>query len=288
MPTDDAGHLLRTGLGEPGSGRVRYGAAMALHRQGLIPDAVLEVYRIASADDGTDPRDLLTERGLPMPALPADLPEDRLRALLDAADRYIATLPGPGVAEVRAGIAGARTAACHPVTPVPNAVVAAHLPACLSPLSATHPDLAAAIAAAAPLLIWQTYDGYDPALIGPAFLRGHAYAVLVGQQDAPITSGDFDLGLFLIAPHVLYRDHHHLAPELYAPLTGPHGWRFAPHAPLMSKPAHEPVWNQPDAPHATKVGAVPFLCLYGWTRDTQSPAHVIPADDWAALEEMRL
>jgi hypothetical protein len=285
---DDPAHLLRTRLGEPGSGRVRYGAAMALHRQGLIPDAVLEVYRIASARDDADPRDLLTERNLPVPDLPAATPEHLLRALLEEADRYIATLPGPGVAEVRAGIAGARGAACHPQTKRPNALVAAHLPACLAALSDTHPELAAAIGAASPHLMWQTYDGYDPALIGQGFLTGNAYAVLVGQRDAPITAGDFDLGLFLVAPHVLYRDHHHRAPELYAPLTGPHGWRFAPGAPLTLKPAHVPVWNDPDQPHATKVGAVPFLCLYGWTRDAQSPAHVIPAPDWADLEALRL
>ena len=37
---------LATPLGQPGSGRVRYGAAMALHRRGKIGDAALEVYRI--------------------------------------------------------------------------------------------------------------------------------------------------------------------------------------------------------------------------------------------------
>ena len=83
---------------------------------------------------------------------------------------------------------------------------------------------------------------------------------------------------------MLYRDHRHAAPELYVPLTGPHGWRFGPGAPLIVKPAHEPVWNDPCAPHLTKVGPVPFLCLYGWTRDAQSVAEVVPAADWAALE----
>lgn len=220
-----------------------------------------------------------------MPDLPA---APALRTLLEEADRYIATLPGPGIAEVRAGIAAARLEPCLPQDPRQTAVVAEHLPASLALLSDTHPDLAAAIGAAAPYLKWKTYDGYDPALIGQGFLRGNAYAELVSPRNAPITSADFDLGLFLVAPHVLYRDHHHRAPELYAPLTGPHGWRFAPGAPLTLKPAHVPVWNPSDQPHATKVGAVPFLCLYGWTRDAQSVAHVIPADDWAALEALRL
>ncbi|MDZ7908534.1 MAG: dimethylsulfonioproprionate lyase family protein [Gemmobacter sp.] len=119
----------------------------------------------------------------------------------------------------------------------------------------------------------------------PAFADGHAFASLLGEA-APIPAQDFDLGLFLIAPHVLYRDHAHAAPELYAPLTGPHGWRFGPGRPLVLKPAHQPVWNPPQRPHLTKVGALPFLCLFAWTREVNSPARVIPADDWPALEAL--
>lgn len=211
-----------------------------------------------------------------------------LRAMVDEADRYLATLPGPGVAEVRAGVAEWRSG---PVTPSGTTaaipVVAAYLPAALTRLGRDRPALALAIAEAAPALNWQSYDRYPPAAIGAAFAAGHAYARIIGDG-AAIPAHDFDLGLFLIAPHVFYRDHCHPAPELYAPLTGPHGWRFAPGAPLVVKGAHEPVWNPPDKPHATKVGPVPFLCLYGWTRDVDLPARVIPADDWPALEELRL
>jgi hypothetical protein len=71
-----------------------------------------------------------------------------------------------------------------------------------------------------------TYDRYPRAEIGARFLQGMPLPRSWGR--APFAARDFDLGLFLIAPHVLYRDHHHAAPELYAPLTGPHGWRFGP------------------------------------------------------------
>ena len=211
-----------------------------------------------------------------------------VRALVDEADRYLSMLPGPGVADVRAGVAEWRAG---PVTPAgaaaANPVVSDHLPAALASLGRDHPALARAIAEAAPALDWVSYDRYPPAAIGAAFAAGHAYARIIGDG-AAIAARDFDLGLFLIAPHVLYRDHHHPAPELYAPLTGPHGWRFAPGAPLLVKDAHEPVWNPPDRPHAMKVGPVPFLCLYGWTRNVDLPARVIPADDWRELEESRL
>ena len=80
----------------------------------------------------------------------------------------------------------------------------------------------------------------------------------------------------------------HKAPELYAPLTGPHGWRFGPGLPLDIKAAHVPVWNAPQRPHLTKVGPVPFLCIFCWTRDVNDTAVVLPADDWAVLEALRI
>jgi Dimethlysulfonioproprionate lyase len=118
-------------------------------------------------------------------------------------------------------------------------------------------------------------------------VAGHAAALIVGEG-APFEARDFDMGLFLIAPHVLHRDHNHAAPKLYAPLTGPHGWRFGPGTPLQVQPAHQPVWNPPFQPHLTKVGPVPFLCLTVRTRDVAQRAQVLPADDWAKLEDLRL
>jgi hypothetical protein len=147
--------------------------------------------------------------------------------------------------------------------------------------------LAAAIADAAVRLEWITYDFYPLDQIGVDFANGHAYASIMGG-DSPFVADDFDLGIFLIAPGVLYRDHRHAAPELYAPLTGPHGWRFGTGRPLMVKPAHQPVWNPPYQPHLTKVGRVPFLCLFVWTKDVNEIAQVLPSDDWALLEDVRI
>jgi hypothetical protein len=221
----------------------------------------------------------------PGPGQPS--PEAAIRTLVAEADRYLATLPGPGVAEVRAGIDAARAGAVNLRPGRSHPVVDRHLGPALAVLAATHPALAAAIAGAAPLLAWRPYDGYPPEAIGAGFAGGHAYATIMGAG-APLETGDFDLGLFVIAPHVLYRDHCHKAPELYAPLTGPHGWRFGPATPLVVKAAHQPVWNEPFAPHLTKVGPVPFLAIFGWTRDVAALAEVIPAHDWPALEALRL
>lgn len=194
--------------------------------------------------------------------------------LLAALDAYLAGLAGPGIPEVRSALAGA-----VPADPAPAAdpTVAAHLGAALALLAPGHPDLARAIAEAGPGLGWTRYDAYPPEAIGPAFAANHAFATLA-------TGPGFELGLFLLAPGLFYRDHRHPAAELYAPLTGPHGWRFASGDPLTWLPAHVPVWNQPHRPHATRVGAVPLLCLYAWTGDVDAPAEVIEAPDWSALE----
>lgn len=71
---DDALALLNTPLGEPGSGRVRYGAAMQLFCAGLISEAQLDVYLEAAAHDARDPALILTDRGLPLPPAAGERP----------------------------------------------------------------------------------------------------------------------------------------------------------------------------------------------------------------------
>lgn len=273
--------------GEPGSGRVRYAAAMHFFQRGMLSRRALECFRVLAKEDGEDPQAALARLGLADEIADGTAAAAAIGALVTQIDAYLARLDGEGVAEVREGIARFRDNPPRPRLAPPHPVVTAQLEAALSAMAEDEPVLAAAIAAAAPFLAWIAYDGYAPEAIGPGFAEGHAYASVIGEASA-IAGTDFDLGLFVIAPNVFYRDHCHRAPELYAPLTGPHGWRFAPGAPLQLRPAHQPVWNPPFQPHATKVGAVPFLCLFGWTRDVAEAATVIPADDWAALEAMRL
>lgn len=209
-----------------------------------------------------------------------------LTVLAEAAEAYLTALDHPGAGEVGTALA-CRHGPALPPLPRGNPLVDRWLPEALVSLVPTYPQLAAVIAAAAPHLDWVTYDIYPPDQIGPAFAQGHAAASILGEE-APFHANDVDMGLFLIAPQVLYRDHAHPAPELYAPLTGPHGWRFAPGKALTLLPAHAPVWNPPHLPHLTKVGPVPFLAFYVWTRDASLPAHVLPADDWPALEALIL
>ena len=170
-----------------------------------------------------------------------------------------------------------------PVGPVQGRThsVCAHLDTALQTLGRT--SLATAINDARPFLSWVSYDAYPRDEIGARFADNHAFASIIGEGCA-IEAEDFDLGLFLIAPNLFYRDHRHAAPELYAPLTGPHGWRFKPGDPLVWKNAHEPVWNRAWQPHATMTGDIPFLSIFCWTKDIALPAKIIPSSDWPTLE----
>lgn len=211
--------------------------------------------------------------------------EQDLFNLIDHIDAYLASLATPGAEDVRAGIAawrGGEVRRHEPRILPPNR----HMAEALAFASDSgRRELADAIAVIEPQLHWISYDHYPRALIGEGFATGHSYAALIGREGC-VAAEDFELGLFLIAPNVLYRDHRHAAPELYAPLTGPHGWRFSPGAPLEWRPAHSPVWNEPYQHHATRVGEVPFLCIFGWTRDVDEIATIIPCDDWPMLEAL--
>jgi hypothetical protein len=209
--------------------------------------------------------------------------ETAIRTLIDILDDYLGRFDGPGIADVRSGIARWTNTSLRDVTPG-RIDATRHVDAALAWMKDSgEAVIAEAIEVAMPYLEWGAYDPYPREEIGEKYATNHAAASLIGSH-GQFHSDDFDLGLFVVAPDTLYRDHHHAAPELYAPMTGPHGWRFASGAPLDWRPAHQPVWNEAWAPHAFKSGPVPFFCIYAWTRDVAVPAKMIIEPDWAELE----
>ena len=92
------------------------------------------------------------------------------------------------------------------------------------------------------------------------------------------------MGLFLLAPRTMYRDHAHPAPELYLNLTGPTGWRFD-RGDWQDIEAGEVLWNPSGKVHATRTYHKPFLAMYSWTQDVKEKCQVIHADDWEELEK---
>ncbi len=218
MSIQDAILGLHEPLGQAGSGRRRYASAMTLNRPGCwamrrwrctgsVRRATARTLRVCSRQGGCRPGPCSPDLG----------PVGAILGLIDAADRLPGRIQRAGIAEIRSGLA----AAGGPVTLPKRHAIRLSMNGWDRPLSssARHiKKLASAIEAATPHLEWVTYDAYDPALIGDGFLSGHAFASLIGG-DAPVYAQDFDFGLFLIRPQVLYRDHCHPAPELYAPLT---------------------------------------------------------------------
>jgi hypothetical protein len=206
--------------------------------------------------------------------------ETVIRNLGAEIETYLLQLNDPHISTV---IEGINKWARGPVAPVQSRTlpVCHHLDTALQAMGKT--PLAKAIDEARPFLSWISYGSYPRDEIGARFADNHAFASIIGEGCA-LEAVDFDLGLFLIAPNLFYRDHHHAAPELYAPLTGPHGWRFKPGDPLVWKEAHEPVWNRAWQPHATMTGDTPFLAIFCWTKDVALPAKVIYSTDWPNLE----
>ena len=206
--------------------------------------------------------------------------ETAIRNLVAEIETYLLQFKDPHIATV---IEGMNKWARGPVVSVQGRAlpVCDHLDTALQAIGKT--SLTMAINDARPFLSWISYDAYPRDEIGALFSDNHAFASIIGGR-CPLEAVDFDLGLFLIAPNLFYRDHHHAAPELYAPLTGPHGWRFKPGDPLVWKEAHEPVWNRAWQPHATMTGDTPFLAIFCWTKDVALPAKVISSPDWPTLE----
>lgn len=59
---------LRAGVGDPGSGAVRYSAAMYFYARGQMPADLLEIYRCCLRQDNEDPIDLAKFKGVFVPA----------------------------------------------------------------------------------------------------------------------------------------------------------------------------------------------------------------------------
>ena len=147
-------------------------------------------------------------------------------------------------------------------------------------------NLANAIEAANLHLLWQVaYAYYYPRGVnpGPGYLSSNMSCELIGPEGAPVYAPDFRLGLFYFGPYVLYRDHAHLAPELYVTLAGPSHWRQDCED-WMEKPAGEMMFNSSNQAHAMQSEAMPFFSIFVWLSDVNEKIALVPMEDWAWIE----
>lgn len=146
--------------------------------------------------------------------------------------------------------------------------------------------LADAIAAASHQLPWRVAHAYyypDGANPGPGYLSTNMSCEIVGPEGAPVHAPDFRLGLFYFGAHVLYRDHAHLAPELYVTLAGPSHWR-QDCGEWVEKSAGSMMFNEANQPHAMQSGAMPFFAIFVWLRDVHEKIALVPMSDWETIE----
>jgi len=103
---------------------------------------------------------------------------------------------------------------------------------------------------------------YTPADFGQHFIDNYGWLEVFG------TRGHFACdwmagGLLVLGPNIVYPDHHHVAEEIYIPLTGGTQWRkgeggFVPRA------AGEVIHHPSSVNHAMRTGTEPLLALYLW------------------------
>ena len=148
-------------------------------------------------------------------------------------------------------------------------------------------EIAACLQAAKDDLVWREDNAqfYPPgADLGEGYAKCNLHTLLVGPDACGLHHPDFSLGIFMLGPRTLYRDHNHEAPELYLNLSETSGWRFGTRD-WRDYPAGSLIWNAAGEPHATRVYDQPFLSVFVWLENVHSPCNVIHVDDWAEVEQ---
>ncbi len=116
-------------------------------------------------------------------------------------------------------------------------------------------EVARALRAVAPELEWERRLGVEDQPV--EFAQGHANAILARSNDPEL---EVIVGVSLMAPAVLYPDHHHPPEEVYI-VSSPGEWRQnqdAWHEPGTGAIVHNPA----GIVHAMRSGDAPLLALW--------------------------
>lgn len=147
-------------------------------------------------------------------------------------------------------------------------------------------DIALKLKEAKEHLAWHEDNNYyyeNGADLGEGYCKCNLHTVLIGPDACGYYHDNFILGLFMLGPWTLYRDHQHTAPELYLNLSKRTGWRF------NSQDWHDHsagsfVWNEANALHAMRVYDKPFMSVFIWLENIEYPCIVVPVNDWSEIE----
>jgi len=105
----------------------------------------------------------------------------------------------------------------------------------------------------------QTYTAAD---FGQKFIDNYGWLEVFGTR-GHFASDTIAGGFLILGSHIEYPDHHHVAEELYIPLTGATEWRMDDQ-PWRLRASGELVHHASNVSHAMRTGAEPLLAFYLW------------------------
>ena len=179
---------------------------------------------------------------------------DRLLAAFRA---YLAGLQRGLVSEFVDAIDWTMPARVLPARPLP---CTAYLADVATAASTPEQVLLAQLAANAPELHWgQTYTAAD---FGQPFIDNYGWLELFGTR-GHFVNDKVAAGFLILGPKIVYPDHHHIAEELYVPLTGGTRWRKG-EGDFVERAAGEVIHHPPNVSHAMRTGSAPLVALYLW------------------------
>lgn len=120
--------------------------------------------------------------------------------------------------------------------------------------------LLAALIEAREALDWrQTYGAAD---ICADFLDNYAWVEMFGTR-GHFQSDAMAGGFLMLGPDTFYPDHHHVAEEIYIPLTDGSLWS-KDGSPFELRESGALIHHPPDVRHAMRTSAEPLVALYLW------------------------
>ncbi|UVK52351.1 dimethylsulfoniopropionate lyase [Mesorhizobium sp. AR02] len=105
----------------------------------------------------------------------------------------------------------------------------------------------------------QTYTEAD---FGKTFIDNYGWLEVFGTR-GHFADDAVAAGLLILGPDIVYPDHHHVAEEIYIPLTGGTEWRMGEGG-FRKREAGEVVHHASNVNHAMRTAREPLLALYIW------------------------
>lgn len=105
----------------------------------------------------------------------------------------------------------------------------------------------------------QTYTASD---FGKDFVDNYGWLEVFGTR-GHFANDNVAAGFLILGPNLTYPDHHHIAEEIYIPLTGGTKWRMGDGG-FGIRAAGEVIHHASNVNHAMRTGEEPLMALYIW------------------------